>query len=242
VSSRLILNALCDGERDPDVLADLARRKLRAKIPSLREAVPGRFSEHHALLVRELLAHIDYLTATEHRLDARVDELIAPFAQAHELLTTIPGIARVGAEIVISEIGVDMSRFPTPQHLASWAGLCPGNNESAGKRRSGRTRHGDPWLQSALAEAAWSASRTKATSLKTRFWRIARRRGQEKATIAVAHNMLVIIWWMLTEHVPYHEIGEDYLVRRVDPEKRKRHLLRQLEQLGLKVTVEPIAA
>jgi transposase len=125
VSSRLILNALCDGERDPVVLADMAKRTLRKKIPSLREAVPGRFSEHHAILVRELLAHIDYLTELEERLDARVDEVIAPFAKARELLVTIPGIDRINAEIVIAEIGVDMSRFPTPDHLSSWAGLCP---------------------------------------------------------------------------------------------------------------------
>jgi transposase len=242
VSSRLILNALCDGERDPVVLADMAKRTLRKKIPSLREAVPGRFSEHHAILVRELLAHIDYLTELEERLDARVDEVIAPFAKARELLVTIPGIDRINAEIVIAEIGVDMSRFPTPDHLSSWAGLCPGNNESAGKRRSGKTRHGDPWLQSALVEAAQSAARTKATSLKTRFWRIARRRGQEKAAVAVAHHLLVIIWWMLTEQVPYAEMGENYLARRVDPEKRQRHYIRELERLGLKVTVEPAAA
>ena len=242
VSARLILQALCDGERDPDVLAEMAKRRLRAKIPDLREAVPGRFNEHHAILVRELLAHIDFLTGTERRLDARVDELIGPFAAARDLLTTIPGIGHVNAEIVIAEIGVDMSRFPTPQHLASWSGLCPGNNESAGKHRSGKTRHGDPWLCSALAEAAWSASRSKNTSLKSRFWRIARRRGQDRATIAVAHHLLVVIWWMLTAHVPYNEMGEDYLARRVDPDKRQRLLVRQLEQLGLKVTVEPAAA
>jgi transposase len=242
VSSRLILNALCDGERDPDVLADMAKRTLRKKIPSLREAVPGRFNEHHAVLVRELLDHIDYLSGLEDRLDRRVDELIGPFAWARELLDTIPGINRINAEIVIAEIGVDMTRFPSPDHLSSWAGLCPGNNESAGKRRSGKTRHGDPWLQCCLVEAAHSAARTKATSLKARYWRIARRRGIERAAVAVAHNLLVIIWWMLSEHVPYNEMGDNYLARRADPKKRQRHFIRELERLGLKVTVEPNAA
>lgn len=242
VSSRLILKALCDGERNPDVLADMAKRRLRSKIPDLREAVPGRFNDHHAILVRELLAHIDYLSATEQRLDRRVEELIVPFVDVRGLLMTIPGIARVNAEIVISEIGVDMSQFPSAQHLASWAGLCPGNNESAGKRKTGKTRKGDPWLQSALAEAAWSAARTRGTSMQARFWRIAKRRGQEKATIAVAHHLIVVIWWMLSEHVPYSEMGGNYLKRSVDPEKRQRYLIRELEQLGHRVTLEPAAA
>lgn len=241
VTSRRILQALCDGERDPEVLADLAVRKLRRKIPELRQAVPGRFSEHHAILVRTILDHIDYLANIERQLDARVDELIAPFSWARDLLVTIPGIQARTAEIVIAEVGVDMDRFPTAAHLASWAGLCPGNNESAGKHRSGKTRKGDPWLRSALAEAAWSAARTKHTSLQARFWRISRHRGQEKAIIAVAHHLLVVIWWMLSEHVPYNELGEDYLTRRIDPERRKRHLVHQLEQLGVTVTLEPAA-
>jgi transposase len=241
VSARLILNALCDGERDPDVLAELAQRRLRAKIPQLREAVPGRFNDHHAVLVRELLAHIDYLTGIEQRLDARVDELIAPFSWARELLTTIPGIQNRNAENIIAEIGVDMSHFPTAAHLASWAGMCPGNNESAGKHRSGKTRHGDPWLQSTLVEAAWAASRTHHTSMRARFHRITQRRGYERAVYAVGHHLLVVIWWMLTEHVPYNEMGENYQQRPVDPERRRRYLVHQLEQLGLQVTTQPAA-
>ena len=242
VSARLILEALCDGERDPEELAELAKGQLRRKIPELREAVPGRFNEHHAVLVRELLAHIDYLAAVEARLDGRVDELMRPFVAERELLVTIPGIGKRNAEVIIAEIGVDMDRFPTAQHLASWAGMCPGNNESAGKRRSGKTRRGDSWLQSALVEAGWSASRTKGTSMQARFWRIAKHRGVEKATYAVGHHLLIVIWWMLHEHVPYNEMGDDYLVRRIDPERRKRHLVHQLEQLGLTVTVHPPAA
>jgi transposase len=241
VSARLILTAMCDGERDPVVLADLAKQKLRRKIPQLREAVPGRFSDHHAVLVRELLGHLDYLAATEARLDARVDELIAPFVAARDLLMTIPGIGKRNAEIVIAEIGVDMGRFPTPAHLASWAGVCPGNNESAGKHRSGKTRKGDPWLESALVEAGWRASRLAGCSMQVRFWRIAKRRGTEKAVMAVAHHLLVVIWWVLHEHIPYNEMGPDYLARFDDPARRQRHLVHQLEQLGLTVTITPAA-
>lgn len=241
VSSRLILDALCEGERDPDVLADLAKRKLRNKIPQLREAVPGRFNDHHALLVRELLAHVDYLTGIEQRLDARVDELIAPFSWARDLLTTIPGIGNRNAENILAEIGVDMSRFPSPAHLASWAGMCPGNNESAGKHRSGKTRRGDPWLQSTLVEAGWAASRAHHTSMRARFYRISKRRGYERAVYAVGHHLLKVIWWMLTERVPYDEMGDDYQERRVDPDRRRRYLIAQLEQLGLDVTVQPAA-
>jgi transposase len=241
VSARLILEAMCAGERDPDVLADFAQRKLRAKIPRLRQAVPGRFSDHHAVLVRELIGHIDYLESTIARLDQRVDELISPFAAQRDLLMTIPGIKKRNAEIVIGEIGVDMTRFATAAHLASWAGMCPGNNESAGKHRSGKSRHGDPWLQSALVEAGWAASRTRNSSMQAMFWRIAKRRGSERATYAVGHHLLVVIWHMLSDHCPYHELGADYLARRDDPARRQRHLVHQLEQLGLKVTLEPAA-
>jgi transposase len=242
VTGRLILTAMCEGERDPIVLADLARRGLRKKIPQLQQAVPGRFNAHHAVLVGELLAHIDYLVATEARLDARVDELMAPFVQARDLLTTIPGIGKRNAEIIIAEIGVDMGRFPSPAHLASWAGVCPGNNESAGKHRSGKSRKGDPWLASALVEAGWRASRLKGCSMQVRFWRVAKRRGTEKAAIAVAHHLLVVIWHILAERVSYQEMGSDYLARFDDPGRRQRHLVHQLEQLGLKVTIQPTAA
>jgi transposase len=241
VSARAILKALCDGERDPDVLADLAVRKLRAKIPQLRQAVPGRFNEHHALLVRELLDHIDYLTGVEARLDARVDELIGPFSWARDLLVTIPGIQTRNAETIIAEIGVDMTRFPSAAHLASWAGMCPGNNESAGKHRSGRTRKGDPWLQATLVEAAWAASRTKDSSMRARFHRLSKRRGYERAVYAVGHHLLVVIWWMLTERVPYSEMGQDYQTRRVDPERRRRFLVDQLEALGYQVQLTSAA-
>ncbi len=174
VTGRLIIDALCAGERDPERLAEMAQRRLRAKIGDLRQAVPGPFNAHHALMVKELLAHIDYLQASVDRLDEQIDVMMIPFVAARDRLDTIPGIAKRTAEIIIAEIGIDMSRFATPGHLASWAGLCPGNNESAGKHRATTTRSGNPWLTSALVEAAWSASRTKGCYLGVRFWRIAK--------------------------------------------------------------------
>jgi transposase len=241
VTGRMILDALCAGERDPDVLADMAQRKLRAKIGDLRQCVPGRFNHHHAVMVGEIIAHVDYLTATIGRLDARVEEMMTPFRAARELLTTIPGIQQRGAEIILAEIGVDMGRFATPGHLASWAGVCPGNNESAGKHRSTHTRHGDLWLQSALVEAAWAAIRTKNSYLGVRFWRIARRRGQQRAAMAIAHTLLIIIWHMLNDGTIYTEIGVDYLIRNDNPDRRRRHLIKQLQQLGYQVELSPAA-
>ena len=241
VTGRMILDALCAGERDPDVLAEMAQRKLRAKIGDLRQCVPGRFNDHHATMVTEIVAHVDYLDATIARLDVRVAEMMVPFQPARELLRTIPGVAQRTAEIIVAEIGVDMGRFATPGHLASWAGLCPGNNESAGKHRSTHTRHGDQWLQSALVEAAWVAVRSKDTYLTVRFWRIAKRRGQQRALIAIAHTMLVIIWHMLNENVPYTDLGVDYLARNDNPDRRRRHLINQLEQLGYQVELHPAA-
>ena len=241
VSGRMILDALCAGERDPDVLAEMAQRKLRAKIGDLRQCVPGRFNEHHAVMVGEIVAHVDYLTATIGRLDARVEEMMIPFRAARELLTTIPGIQQRGAEIILAEIGVDMTRFATAGHLASWAGVCPGNNESAGKHRSTHTRHGDLWLQSALVEAAWAAIRTKNCYLAVRFWRIAKRRGQQRAAMAIAHTLLIIIWHMLKDGTIYTELGVDYIVRNDNPDRRRRHLINQLEHLGYQVELTPAA-
>jgi transposase len=237
VTGRLILDALCAGERDPDRLAEMAKQKLRAKIVDLRQAVPGRFNDHHARMVKELLAHIDYLQASVARLDEQIDVMMIPFVPARDRLDTIPGIAKRTAEIIIAEIGVDMTRFATPGHLASWAGLCPGNNESAGKHRATTTRSGNPWLTSALVEAAWSASRTKGCYLGVRFWRIAKRRGQQRALIAIAHTILVICWHLINDETTFDELGTDYLAGRDQPERRRRLLVGQLEQLGYTVTL-----
>lgn len=241
VTGRMILDALCAGERDPEVLAGMARSRLRSKIGDLRHCVPGRFNDHHAGMVTEIVAHVDYLSAAIVRLDARVEEMMVPFRAARELLTTIPGIQQRSAEIILAEIGVDMTRFATPAHLASWAGVCPGNNESAGKHRSTHTRSGNPWLQSALVEAAWANIRSKNSYLAVRFWRIAKHRGQQRALIAVAHTLLIIIWHMLNDGTIYTEIGIDYLARNDNPDRRRRHLINQLEHLGYHVELTPAA-
>jgi len=211
VTGRMVLDALCAGERDCDTLAAMAQGRLKAKTELLRRSLPGRFNDFHALMTRELLAHIDYLDAAVARLDTQVDELMVPFADARDRLDTIPGVAKRNAEIIIAEIGVDMTQFPTPAHLASWAGLCPGNNESAGKHKSTATRSGNPWLTSALVEAAWSAIRTKDCYLAVRFQRIRKRRGERRALIAIAHTILVICWHLHVDNTTYTELGTDYL-------------------------------
>jgi transposase len=243
VSGRKMLDALIAGERDPDVLAELAVGKLRRKVPELSDALAAsRFRAHHAVMLSEHLAHIDHIDAAIARLDEQVDRLMAPFGDDRDRLATIPGVGKRAAEVIIAEIGVDMTRFPTAGHLASWAGMCPGNNESAGKRLSGRTRRGDPWLSGLLTECGWAASYTKDTYLRAQFWQIARRRGKEKAAVAVGHTILVIAWHILQDTLTYQELGGDYFDRRRDPDAQQARLIRQLTALGLKVTVEPIAA
>jgi len=241
VTGRMILDALCDGERDPDVLAGMAQRKLKAKTEYLRQCVPGRFAEFHAVMTRQLLSHIDYLEQAAVALDEQVDRLMIPFVQARDRFDTIPGIGKRNAEIIVAEIGVDMAQFPTPAHLASWAGLCPGNNESAGKHKSTKTRVGNPWLTSALVEAAWSAVRTKDCYLAVRFRRIAKRRGDQRALIAIAHTILVICWHLLVDETTYTELGTDYLAGKDQPDRRRRLLVQQLEQLGYTVELTTAA-
>jgi transposase len=241
VTGRAMLEALIGGERDPAVLAALAKGKLRPKSELLARSVPGRFNSFHAVMARELLDHIDYLDLAVSRLDDQVDALMVPFVDARDRLDTIPGIAKRCAEVVIAEIGVDMNQFPTPGHLASWAGLCPGNNESAGKHKPTSTRSGNPYLTSALVEAAWAAIRTKNCYLAVRFQRIRKRRGEQRALIAIAHTLLIICWHVLADDTVYNEIGTDYLAGRDQPERRRRHLVAQLEQLGYTVELAPVA-
>jgi transposase len=242
-SVRRMLDALVAGTHDPELLAELARGRLRRKLPALREALAGRFrSEHHGLLVSQILAHIDYLDETIALLSARIEEVIAPFSLERELLETIPGVARVGAEVLIAEIGVDMSVFPSSAHLASWAGQCPGNHESAGKRRSGKSRKGSKWLHKTLTESAKAAARTKGTYLSAQYGRLRGRRGPRKATGVLRHSILVAAYHILERKVPYQELGADYFDRRRTHEQRTRRLVRQLEQLGHTVTLGPVAA
>jgi transposase len=241
-SGRAMLEALIDGTTDPEVLAELARGRLRSKIPALKEALEGRFSSHHALMVGTILSHIDYLKESIGELSTEIERVIVPFSDAVELLDTIPGVDRRTAEVLIAEIGVDMSRFPTHAHLASWAGMCPGNEESAGKRRSGQTRKGSSkWLRSALVGVAHAASPSKGTYLSAQYARLKGRRGSKRAAaVAVGHSILVICYHVLEREVPYEELGEDHFHRRRSGEACAKRLVRQLERLGHKVTLEPL--
>jgi transposase len=239
ISGRAMLEALCAGERDAEVLAELAKGRMRAKIPELREALAGRFSDHHAVIVGEMLARIDHADATVDRLSARIGEVAAPYRRQLELLCTIPGVGQRTAEVLLAEIGADMSRFPDAGHLASWAGMCPGNNESAGKHHSGKTRKGSKWLRRALVEAAHAAARSKDTYLSAQYARIRGRRGPKKAAVAVGHSILVIAYHLLDRDQPYRDLGADYFTKRQSSESYKRRLIRQLERMGHTVTLEP---
>ncbi len=242
VSGRKMLEALLAGERDADVLADLAVRQLRKKVPELREALRGRFDAHHAALVAEELAHIDAVDESVGRLSDRICELLAPWSAQLRLLDTIPGVDRLSAEVILAEVGPDMGRFPTSAHLASWAGVCPGNNESAGKRRSGRTRKGSKWLRRALVQAGHAAGRTKGTYLSAQFARIRGRRGPKTAALAVGHSILVIAWHLLTTNEPYKDLGADYFANRRNGEHYQNYLVRELTRLGHNVTLTPAVA
>ena len=240
VSGRAMLRALLAGERDVEVLAELAKGRLRKKLPELRLALEGRFNEHHALLVGLALDHLEYLEAAIAKLDAQIDAVMAPFAAARDLLDTIPGVAKRAAEVIIAEIGVDMSVFPSAGHLASWAGVCPGNNISGGKRHSGKPAKGDRWLGEVLNCCAWSAARTRDTYLGAQFWRLARRIGKKKAAVAVGHSILVIAWHLLTNGCTYEDLGGDYFVTR-DAERTRQRAVTQLQTLGYHVTLKPAA-
>ena len=241
VSTRNMLDALVAGERDPQVLADMALKKMRAKIPQLIEALAGRFGAHHAVLVRHILEHIDFLDATIADLSQEVINRLGPFAEAVELLCTIPGINQRSAEVIIAETGGDMTRFPSAAHLAAWAGVAPASHESAGRHKAAGTRHGIRWLRRALIESARSAAGSKGTYLSAHYQRIARRRGANKAAVAVAHTLIVIIYHVLTTGQPYQDLGPDYYQARRDPDRETRRLVAQLQALGHTVTLAPAA-
>ncbi len=228
--------------RDPKTLAALARRRLKAKIPQLEEAFTGHFTGHHAFLLAKMLTRVDAITADIADIDVRIEELIAPFAQAVARLDQIPGVGSTAAAVIIAEVGLDMTRFPTPGHLASWARFAPGVKESAGKKKgAGATGHGNPYLARALGEATLGASRTN-TFLGERYRRLARRRGKKKAMVAVARSILTIVWHLLAyPTAEFTDLGADFYDNRVGTERRKRDHIRQLEALGYRVTLEPAA-
>ena len=242
VSGRAMLDALVAGERDPERLSDLAKGSMRRKIPLLREALHGRFSDHHALIVGLALDNIRHLETSIAKLDARIDEVMVPFSAARNRLDTITGVGKRAAEVIIAEIGADMSRFPTAGHLASWAGMCPGNNVTGGKRRSSRTQHGNVWLRDVLTECAWGASHSRDTYLNSLFWRLARRMGKRRACIAVGHTILVMAWHLLTNECDYEDLGGDYFARRESTDRRQDRLVRQLQEMGYQVTLRKTAA
>jgi transposase len=240
-SGRDMLDALVAGETDPNVLAEFARRQMRKKIPALRDALAGHFDTHHRLWIGAILRHIDFLDEQIEQLTQMIEQQICPFAPAVELLCTIPGIQHRGAECILGEIGTDMSCFATARHLASWAGLCPGNDTSAGKRRSGKTRDGSKWLDFALEEAAMAAIRVKGHYLQAQYRRLKPRRGHKRALGALKHTIICAIWHMLTTGETYRDLGGDYFTKR-NPERQTKRLVKQLERLGHTVTLTEGAA
>ena len=241
VSGRAMLAALLDGQGDPEKLADLARGRLREKRPDLIKALTGRVKAHHRFILTELLCQIDNLEEAITRFDEQIKTQCAPFEDAVILLDTIPGVARATAEVIVAEIGTDMSRFPSADHLAAWAGVAPGNNESAGRRRSGKTRKGDRPVGVALNQAAHGAAHTKNTYLAAQYRRLAKRRGKKKAIMAVAHSILVIAYHLIQRKEPYRELGGDYFDK-PRPEVATKQLVKRLEQLGYSVVLHPQTA
>jgi transposase len=237
VSGRAMLNALIEGKATPSEMADLAKGRMREKREELNKALEGRIKPHHRFVLTELLCQIDNLDEALARFDEQIKDYCRPFEEAVTQLDTIPGVARHTAEIIVSEIGVDMSRFPTADHLAAWAGVAPGNNESAGKRRSGKTRPGNKSLRAALNQAAHGAAHTKNTYLTAQYQRLAARRGKKKAIVAVMHSILVISYHLIQRNEPYRELGGDYFDKR-KPEATAKRLVKRLERLGFQVSLQ----
>jgi transposase len=238
VSGRAILQALIDGEDDPDKLLTLVQRGVKAPPERLRAALQGRVSERHRFLLRLHLRQVDALDAAVAEIDAEVNRDLDPFRQAVRQLRTIPGVSDLTAQVIVSEIGIDMNRFPTAGHLISWAGLCPRNDESAGKRRSTRLRKGAPWLKTTLVQCAWAASRKKASYLQAQFQRLRHRRGPKKAICAVAASILTAAYHMLRDGTFYHDIGADHF-HRASPEAQANRLARQIAKLGFTCSLSP---
>jgi transposase len=243
-SGRSMIEALIDGEQDPTKLAGLAKGKMRPKIPALTEALTGHFGPHHAVAASRILGHLDFLQETIGALTEQIDARTAAFEPVYKSLLPVPGFDRLTIDVIIAETGADMARFPTAADLASWAGVCPGSYESAGKRRRVSTTSGNQWLRRALIESARAAVRTKGSYFGAQYRQIARRRGPNKAAVAVAHSLIELVWHLLSTGEVFHDLGDDYFTARRDPERQARRLVAQLEDLGYTVTLEasPMAA
>jgi len=240
VSGRLMLTALVQGTTDPAVLADLARGRLRVKLPALRRALEGRFRPHHAFLLRQILAKIDFLEETIVHLTQEIDARVVPFEPMLTALDTIPGVDRIAAISIVAETGGDMGRFPSAAHLCSWGAMCPGQNESAGKRRSGKTRKGNRYLRRTLIQTALAATRKRDSALQSRYHRVKRQRGHKKAVVAVGHQILEIAYYVMRDRVTYQELGAEYFDRRHHERAVCQHV-KQLEAMGFHVTIEKAA-
>jgi transposase len=238
VSGREMLEQLANGEQNPAKMAQLARGRMKKKIPQLQLALEGAFRDHHRFMLRQLLTHLKLLDEQVAQFSLRIEELLAPFVDQdlQEKLKKIPGIDQTTIENVLAEIGVDMNQFPTENHMSSWAGMCPGNEESAGKRKRSRTTQGNRWLRRALAEAAWAASHSNNSYLAAQYRRLAPRRGKKRALVAVGHSLLVIIYHIIKNRVDYQDLGPDYFLQ-MQPERLKRYLVKRLEQLGYSVAL-----
>jgi transposase len=241
VSGRAMIEALIAGQRDPYLLAELARGKLRPKIPALREALAGHFGAHHAVTAQRILDHLDFLDHSIAVLSEHIDARTAAYGTVYQRLDPVPGLDKLSIDVIIAETGADMGRFPSAADLASWAGVCPGNHESAGKRRRVATTPGNPWLRRALIESARAAVHTKGSYFGAQYRHIAHRRGPNKAAVAVAHSLIELVWHILTTGETYRDLGSDYFHHRHDPEREARRLTAQLQRLGYQATLKPLA-
>jgi len=240
-SGRAMIKDIIRGEKNVEKLADHARKRLKNKKSDLRLALHGYIREHHRFMLKLLWDQLMEVEKLIERIEKRIDEQMAPFEEAVERMDEIPGIDHRVAQTVIAEMGVDMNRFPTHRHLASWTGMCPGNNESAGKRKSGKTTKGNRWLRTALVQAAWAASHTKSTYFSAQYSRLSRRRGRKRALVAIGHSILVTIYYILKDHECYRDLGHNYFDL-LNQKYLTKHLVKRLESLGHKVSLEPLAA
>ena len=240
VSGRAMILALIQGRQDPVELAQLAQGRLRAKLPALEQALAGQVTKHHQFLLREWMRQLAFLEGQVARFEEEIERHMSPFDWAAELLVSVPGIDRTAACALIAEIGTDMSKFLSSRHLASWAGLCPGNNQSAGKQRSGKSHRGNRWIKGVMTEIAWAASRTKDTYCAAFYRRLAPHRGKKRALVALANMLLQVSWYLLTQRRSYVDLGGDYF-EKLHRERLQQTLVRRLERLGHKVILQPAA-